>query len=95
MSILCRELCRERCRTPYARTSCNSTKLATKRVKKLILATFGTGHICSGLIPNLKVAVLGTVLHKGLPDAETLSQLDALAAAVAKAHADDPDVLTV
>jgi len=48
----------------------------------------------AGLIPNLKVAVLGTVLHKGLPDADTLSQLDALAAAVAKAHADDPDVLT-
>jgi len=48
----------------------------------------------AGLIPNLKVEVLGTVLHKGLPDAGTLAQLDALAAAVAKAHAADPDVVT-
>lgn len=48
----------------------------------------------AGLIPNLKVEVLGTVLHKGLPDADTLAQLDALAAAVTKAHADDPDVQT-
>jgi flavorubredoxin len=43
----------------------------------------------SGLIPNLKVEVLDTVLHKGLPDAGAFAKLDKLAAAVAKAHADD------
>ncbi len=41
------------------------------------------------LIPNLKVDVLGTVLHKGHPTDETFGQLDALAAAVAKAHRED------
>ncbi len=46
------------------------------------------------LIPNLKVKVLGTVLKKGLPDAETYAQLDALAAAVAQAHQADEKVLT-
>lgn len=43
----------------------------------------------SGLIPNLKVEVLGTVLHKGLPTAETYAELDDLAASVAKAHRED------
>ena len=43
----------------------------------------------AGLIPNLKVDVLGTVLQKGLPTADTYAQLDTLAAAVAKAHHDD------
>jgi len=38
------------------------------------------------LIPRLKVDVLGTVLHKGHPTAETFGQLDAMATAVAKAH---------
>jgi flavorubredoxin len=47
----------------------------------------------AGLIPNLKVEVLGTVLKKGLPDAETLAELDALAAAVAKAHQADKSIL--
>jgi flavorubredoxin len=46
----------------------------------------------AGLIPHLKVDVLGTVLHKGLPDADTFKKLDALAAAIAKAHADDEQV---
>jgi flavorubredoxin len=46
----------------------------------------------SGLIPNLKVDVLGTVLHKGAPTAATYAELDALAAAVAKAHSDDENV---
>lgn len=46
------------------------------------------------LIPNLKVEVLGTVLQKGLPDANTYAQLDDLAEAVAKAHDADPNVLT-
>lgn len=41
----------------------------------------------AGLIPNLKVEVLGTVLHKGLPDAETFKQLDELASAIADKHA--------
>ncbi|OQB77966.1 MAG: Nitric oxide reductase [Planctomycetes bacterium ADurb.Bin126] len=41
------------------------------------------------LIPKLKVDVLGTVLHKGYPTAETFGQLDDLAAAVAKAHQKD------
>lgn len=41
----------------------------------------------AALIPNLKVEVLGTVLHKGLPDAETFAQLDELAATVAEKHA--------
>lgn len=43
----------------------------------------------TGLIPNLKVEVLGTVLHKGMPNAETFAQLDKLAAAVAKTHRQD------
>ncbi len=63
-----------------------------------IIGSFGWGskviEQISGLIPNLKVEILGTVLHKGLPDAEALAQLDALAEAVAKAHQEDPDVLT-
>ncbi|MDA3877609.1 MAG: FprA family A-type flavoprotein [Halothiobacillus sp.] len=41
----------------------------------------------AALIPNLKVEVLGTVLHKGLPDDDTFAQLDALAATVAEKHA--------
>ncbi|NLE59963.1 MAG: FprA family A-type flavoprotein, partial [Planctomycetes bacterium] len=48
----------------------------------------------TGLIPNLKVEVLGTVLHKGMPNAETFAQLDKLAAAVAKAHQEDESVRT-
>jgi len=48
----------------------------------------------AGLIPNLKVKVLGTVLQKGLPNTETFAQLDALAAAVANAHQGDESVLT-
>jgi flavorubredoxin len=46
----------------------------------------------SGLIPNLKVEVLGTVLHKGFPDKDAFSQLDDLAKAVAEAHQADPDI---
>lgn len=41
----------------------------------------------SSLIPNLKVEVLGTVLCKGFPQAETFSALDNLAAAIAEKHA--------
>ncbi len=46
----------------------------------------------AGLIPNLKVDVLGTVLQKGLPTADTYAQLDQLAAAIAQAHKNDPEV---
>ncbi len=48
----------------------------------------------AGLIPNLKVEVLATIMQKGLPDATTYAQLDELAAAVAKKHAENPNVLT-
>ncbi|MFO7870624.1 MAG: FprA family A-type flavoprotein [Kiritimatiellia bacterium] len=48
----------------------------------------------SGLIPNLKVEVLGTILHKGAPTADTYAELDALAAAVAKAHRENDAVAT-
>ncbi len=41
----------------------------------------------SGLIPNLKVEVLGTVLCKGVPRTETLSALDALAKTIKEKHA--------
>ncbi len=41
----------------------------------------------SGLIPNLKVEVLGAVLCKGVPRAETLSALDALAETIREKHA--------
>lgn len=47
----------------------------------------------SGLIPNLKVDVLGTVLKKGLPDADTFAKLDALSDAVAAAHDRDEQVM--
>jgi len=46
----------------------------------------------AGLIPDLKVEVLGTILQKGLPDADTFAQLDDLAAAVAEAHGKDENV---
>ncbi len=55
-----------------------------------IIGSYGWGSKAieqiTELIPNLKVDVLGTVLHKGAPDAETYAQLDELAAAVANAH---------
>jgi flavorubredoxin len=41
----------------------------------------------SGLIPNLKVEVLGAVMCKGLPRADTFSALDDLAAAISEKHA--------
>ncbi|MGI5870265.1 MAG: FprA family A-type flavoprotein [Kiritimatiellia bacterium] len=47
----------------------------------------------AGQIANLKAQVLGSVMQKGLPTAETYAQLDELADAIAKAHADDPDVV--
>ncbi|MFO8063005.1 MAG: FprA family A-type flavoprotein [Spirochaetia bacterium] len=47
----------------------------------------------AGLIPNLKVEVLDTVMQKGLPTAETYEHLDSLAAAVAEAHKENEDVV--
>ncbi|MDP6470384.1 MAG: FprA family A-type flavoprotein [Kiritimatiellia bacterium] len=40
----------------------------------------------TGLIPNLKVEVLGAVLCKGVPRAETLSALDVLAETIRERH---------
>jgi flavorubredoxin len=48
----------------------------------------------SGQISNLKVEVLGALLHKGAPTSETFKELDTLAAAVAKAHRDDELVVS-
>jgi len=41
----------------------------------------------SGLIPNLKVEVLGTVLCKGLPREDTLAAIEALADTIRAKHA--------
>jgi flavorubredoxin len=46
----------------------------------------------AGAICNLKVEVLGTVLHKGMPDEASYAELDALANAIADAHAKDPQI---
>lgn len=48
----------------------------------------------SGLIPNLEVEVIGTLLHKGAPAPETYADLDSLAATVAKAHREDALIVT-
>ncbi|MFA6928967.1 MAG: FprA family A-type flavoprotein [Lentisphaeria bacterium] len=62
-----------------------------------IIASYGWGSKAieqiSGLIPSLKVEVLGTILQKGLPTSETFAQLDQLASAVAQAHRNDESVL--
>ena len=44
----------------------------------------------AGLIPNLKVEVLGTVLCKGRPQEPTFAELDALADAIQAKHAELP-----
>ncbi|MFW5893610.1 MAG: FprA family A-type flavoprotein [Verrucomicrobiota bacterium] len=63
-----------------------------------IIGSYGWGSKAieqiTGLIPNLKVEVLGTVLHKGAPTTDTHKQLDALADAVANAHANNELVST-
>jgi len=41
----------------------------------------------AGLIPDLKVEVLGAVLCKGVPQSETFSALDALAETIREKHA--------
>ncbi len=56
-----------------------------------IIGSYGWGtkavEQISGLIPNLKVEVLGTVMCKGMPRAEDLKALDELADAIAAKHA--------
>jgi flavorubredoxin len=58
-----------------------------------IIGSYGWGSKAveqiSGLIPNLKVEVLGTVLCKGLPHEETFTALDTLADAIREKHSTD------
>lgn len=73
----------------------SATHLANALRPKLkyaaIIGSYGWGtkavEQISGLIPNLKVEVLGTVLCKGLPRDDTFSALDDLAATIASKHA--------
>jgi len=55
-----------------------------------IIGSYGWGtkavEQISSLIPNLKVEILGTVLCKGRPREETLSELDALADSIRDKH---------
>ena len=46
-----------------------------------------------GQIPSLKVEVLGTLMQKGLPTADTFKELDALAEKIAATHASDEAVV--
>ena len=73
----------------------SATHLANALRPKLkyaaIIGSYGWGtkavEQISGLIPNLKVDVLGTVLCNGLPREETYSALNALADAIRDKHA--------
>ncbi|MBN2382875.1 FprA family A-type flavoprotein [bacterium] len=73
----------------------SATHLANALRPKLrfaaIIGSYGWGtkavEQISGLIPNLKVEVLGTVLCKGAPLEDTLSELDALAETIRTKHA--------
>ena len=42
----------------------------------------------TGLIPNLKVEVLGAILCKGLPREDDYKELDELAETIARKHKD-------
>jgi flavorubredoxin len=72
----------------------SATHLANALRPKLkyaaIINSYGWGtkavEQISGLIPNLKVEILGTVLCKGRPQKETLSELDALADSIRDKH---------
>jgi flavorubredoxin len=72
----------------------SATHLANALRPKLkyaaIIGSYGWGtkvvEQISGLIPNLKVEVLGTVLCKGRPQDETFVSLDALADAIRGKH---------
>jgi flavorubredoxin len=73
----------------------SATHLANALRPKLkhaaIIGSYGWGtkavEQLTGLIPNLKVEVLGAVLCKGLPKDETLAELDALADTIRDRHA--------
>jgi flavorubredoxin len=73
----------------------SATHLANALRPKLkyagIIGSYGWGtkvvEQISGLIPNLKVEVLGTVLCKGQPRADTFSALDDLATTIGEKHA--------
>ncbi len=76
----------------------SATHLANALRPKLkhaaIFGSYGWGtkavEQIAGLIPNLKVDVLGTVLCKGLPRADDYAALDKLAAVIAERHAKLP-----
>ena len=73
----------------------SATHLANALRPKLkfaaIIGSYGWGtkavEQISGLIPNLKVEVLGTVMCKGLPRQDSLTALDVLADAIRDRHA--------
>ena len=73
----------------------SATHLANALRPKLkhaaVIGSYGWGtkavEQLTGLIPNLKVEVLGAVLCKGLPKDETLAELDALADTIRDRHA--------
>jgi flavorubredoxin len=73
----------------------SATHLANALRPKLryaaIIGSYGWGtkavEQISGLIPNLKVEFLGTVLCKGLPRLDTFSALDDLAIKIEAKHA--------
>jgi flavorubredoxin len=73
----------------------SATHLANALRPKLkyaaIIGSYGWGtkaaEQIAGLIPNLKVEVLGTVFCKGVPREEAFSALDALADAIGAKHA--------
>jgi flavorubredoxin len=72
----------------------SATHLANALRPKLkyaaIIGSYGWGtraaEQISGLIPNLKVEVLGTVMCKGLPKDDTFAALDALADTIRDKH---------
>ena len=55
-----------------------------------VIGSYGWGtkaaEQISSLIPNLKVEVLGTLMCKGLPQADTFAALDALAESIRTKH---------
>jgi len=73
----------------------SATHLANALRPKLrhaaIIGSFGWGSKApdqiAALIPNLKVELLGTVMCKGVPKADTFAALDALADSIAAKHA--------
>jgi flavorubredoxin len=72
----------------YAALLANALKPKTKFAA--IIGSYGWGgktvEQLTGLIPNLKVEILGTVLCKGLPQAADYKALDELAGAIARKH---------